>query len=949
MTLALELNEQIVFNGVVTGMSYGVLAVGLVLVYRSARVINFAHGEMGAFGAALLAILVINWDVPFFVALGAVLVVGAVLGAVVELLIVRRLFRAPRVILFVATLGAAQLIFLFQFLLPDLETFGRYPTPFRSTWEVGGVLVRSEHVLILVIVPAMTLALAVFLEHTRWGTAVRAAAANPDAARTSAINVRRMSTLVWILAGLLATVTAVLVAPLRGGSTVATVALGPSLLLRALAAALVARMTSMPVALLAGVVIGVAEALLFFEYPAQPGLIDAVLFVVVLLAVLVIARASRGEDRASSWSFAPRTRPIPARLRDHWVVRNTNRIAAALALIVALLLPVVFDTASRHFLYSRMLLFAIVALSLTVLTGWAGQLSLGQFAFVGLGAMTTVALVRNGVSFEAAALVATVVAVGTALVVGAPALRVRGLFLAVTTLAFAVMTASWLLRLDLFSGGDTIVSMRRPRWGDAFSLVPERTYYYVCLAVLVVMVTLAVRIRRGGLGRSMIAVRDNPEAAAAFTISPTRIKLIAFGVAGGMAGMAGALLAGLLQTFGTDAFGTFDSLRVVAIAVIGGLSSVAGAVIGAVWVIGLPALFDNAEEARLLTSGAGLLILLLYFPGGFVEVLYRARDAGYDLLARRLPERPVAKDVGAPVPVTVRTSSEPRPAPPDGVVLRTRQARVRFGGRTAVDGVSLEVRAGEIVGLIGTNGAGKTTLMNAVGGFVRAGGAVELLGRDVSGLSPARRARLGLGRTFQSPELFPDLSVRETVQVALEARTRATLPATLLALPKARRGEGRKRAEAEELIAFFGLGRYGDTMVSDLSTGTRRIVELACLVALESRVLCLDEPTAGVAQRETEAFAPLVRRIREELDASLLVIEHDMPFILGISDRVYCLEAGRIISEGSPHEVRHDPKVIASYLGTDERAIARSGAAAARPAARGSAAVSLRRRPGGCP
>jgi ABC-type branched-subunit amino acid transport system ATPase component len=249
----------------------------------------------------------------------------------------------------------------------------------------------------------------------------------------------------------------------------------------------------------------------------------------------------------------------------------------------------------------------------------------------------------------------------------------------------------------------------------------------------------------------------------------------------------------------------------------------------------------------------------------------------------------------------------------------------------AVDGVSLDVRAGEIVGLIGTNGAGKTTLMNAVGGFVSAGGAVELLGRDVAGLSPARRARRGLGRTFQSPELFPDLSVRETVQVALEARARATLPATLLALPKARRGERRERAEAEELIAFFGLGRYGDTIVSELSTGTRRIVEMACLVALESRVLCLDEPTAGVAQRETEAFAPLVRRIREELDASMLVIEHDMPFILGISDRVYCLEAGRIISEGSPREVRHDPKVIASYLGTDERAIARSGAAAPQP------------------
>lgn len=923
----IDFNQQVIFNGLVTGMSYGVLAVGLVLVYRSARVINFAQGEMGAFGAALLALLVINWNVPFLVALGAVLVVGAVLGAVLELVVVRRLFRAPRVILFVATIGAAQLIFLLQFLLPGLDRFGRYPTPFDWSHQVGNVLVRSEHLLILVIVPAMTLGLAFFLERTRWGTAVRASAANPDAARVSAISVKRMSTLVWTLAGLLATVTAVLIAPLRTSSAVATIALGPSLLLRALAAALIGRMTSMPVALVAGIVIGVVEALLFFNYPAQTGLIDAVLFVVVLLAVLVMARTSKGEDRTGSWSFAPPTRPVPDRLRDLWVVRNANRIAAGLALAFALLLPVFFDTASRHFLYSRMLLFAIVALSLTVLTGWSGQLSLGQFAFVGLGAMTTTALVSNGVPFELAVPIATVVTVIAALVVGAPALRVRGLFLAVTTLAFAVMTTQWLLRLDVMNGGNAVVTMRRPRWGDSFSLVPQRTYYYLCLAVLVVMIILALRIRRSGLGRSMLAVRDNPESAAAFTISPTRIKLTAFGVAGGMAGLSGALLAGLLQTFGTDAFPAQESLQVVAVAVIGGLSSVAGAVIGAVWVIGLPAFFDNAEEARLLTSGAGLLILLLYFPGGFVELIYRARDACYEMLARRLPDRPVRKDVEAPVPVTVRADRQAPLDLPDDVALRAQEVRVRFGGRNAVDGVSLAVGAGEVVGLIGTNGAGKSTFMNAVGGFVRAAGTIELLGHDVSGLSPAQRARRGLGRTFQSPELFPDLSVRETVQVALEARHRATLPATLLALPKARRAERAKRAQAEELIAFFGLGRYGDSMVSELSTGTRRIVELACLVALESRVLCLDEPTAGVAQRETEAFAPLILRIRKELDASLLVIEHDMPFIMGISDRVCCLEAGRIIAEGSPTEVRHDPLVIASYLGTDERAIARSGPA----------------------
>jgi ABC-type branched-subunit amino acid transport system ATPase component/ABC-type branched-subunit amino acid transport system permease subunit len=694
-------------------------------------------------------------------------------------------------------------------------------------------------------------------------------------------------------------------------------------MLRALAAALIARLVSMPVALAAGVVIGAAEAVVFFSYPAHSGLVDALLFVVILAVVLVLARGA-DTDRSGAWSFSPRTRPTPERLRELWVVRNLGRIAVAFAVVAGLALPVLIDVPSQQFLFSRMLLVAIIALSLTVLTGWSGQLSLGQFAFAGLGAMTTVALTREGAPFEAAVAGAVLVSIVAALAVGAPALRVHGLLLAVTTLAFAVMTTTWLLRRPLLTEGASVVTMHRPRWGDTFSLVPPRTYYYLCLAALVLAVVVAVRVRRSGLGRSMIAVRDNPDGAAAFTVSPVRIKLMAFGLAGALAGWAGALMAGLFQTFGTDPFAPAESLRAVAIAVIGGLSSVSGAVLGSVFVLGLPALFGDVAEIRLLTSGAGLLILLLYFPGGLMELLYRARDAAFAVLAQRLPDRPVTRAPDAPIPATVgagrRTPEPDGPAP-----LRTDDLWVRFGGRAAVAGVSLEVRPGEVVGLIGTNGAGKTTLMNAVGGFVPATGRVELHGRDVTGWSAPRRARLGLGRTFQTATLFPDLTVRETVQVALEARHRATLPATLLGLPAARRGERAKRSVAEDLVAFFGLGRYADAAISELSTGTRRIVELACLMGLESTVVCLDEPTAGVAQRETEAFGPLVLRIRRELGASLLVIEHDMPFIMGISDRVYCMEAGRIIAQGSPGEVRRDPAVIASYLGTDERAIARSG------------------------
>jgi ABC-type branched-subunit amino acid transport system ATPase component len=249
---------------------------------------------------------------------------------------------------------------------------------------------------------------------------------------------------------------------------------------------------------------------------------------------------------------------------------------------------------------------------------------------------------------------------------------------------------------------------------------------------------------------------------------------------------------------------------------------------------------------------------------------------------------------------------------------------VSLGGRTIVSDVSLEVRPGEIVGLIGTNGAGKTTIVNAVSGLVPSTGVIELFGRDVSSLAAHQRARLGQGRAFQNARLFSSLTVRETVMVALESRRRSLLVPSMLALPPSPQREARNRREADEIIGYLGLGRYADALMSELSTGTRRIVELGALIALDSKLLLLDEPTAGVAQRETEAFAPLIRTIKDELGAAILIIEHDMPMVMSISDRIYCLEAGQVIAEGDPASVRANPVVIASYLGTDERAIQRS-------------------------
>ena len=364
-----------------------------------------------------------------------------------------------------------------------------------------------------------------------------------------------------------------------------------------------------------------------------------------------------------------------------------------------------------------------------------------------------------------------------------------------------------------------------------------------------------------------------------------------------------------------------DSLRLVSMVVIGGLGTLMGPVIGAMWVVGLPAFWPDNDLVPLFTSSIGLLILLLYFPGGLIQITYAARDAVLRIAESQLGEESTER-VTTPPAVAIGSRGESPAA--TGPALAVTDVSVTFGGLRAVDRVTVVAHPGEVVGLIGTNGAGKSTLMNAVGGFAPSEGTTQILGRDASHMTSANRARLGLGRTFQAARLFPDLTVRETVQVALEARERTGLLSTALYLPSATRAERAKRSDADDLIGFLGLGRYADAFVADLSTGTRRIVELAGLLALDARVLCLDEPTAGIAQRETEAFGPLLKQIQQELGATMVVIEHDMPMIMALSDRVYCLEAGQVIAEGTPDEVRNDPMVVASYLGTDQRAIDRS-------------------------
>ena len=261
-------------------------------------------------------------------------------------------------------------------------------------------------------------------------------------------------------------------------------------------------------------------------------------------------------------------------------------------------------------------------------------------------------------------------------------------------------------------------------------------------------------------------------------------------------------------------------------------------------------------------------------------------------------------------------------------ILEVQSLTVSFGGVVAVDDVSFSVDEGDVVGLIGPNGAGKTTLFEAIAGFTPCGGSVHLAGEDISGLPPHQRSRRGLVRSFQDAALFAGLTVRQCALVAQQHAVPVRSWAALLRTPRERRDEAERGRRADELLAAFGLERYADALVAELSTGTRRVCELVCALTLEPRVLLLDEPSAGLAQREVEQLPTLLARVRDITGATVLLVEHDLPLVLGMSDRILALESGHVIADGPPDQVRHDPEVQRSYLGGDPTAIQRSGVAA---------------------
>lgn len=600
-----------------------------------------------------------------------------------------------------------------------------------------------------------------------------------------------------------------------------------------------------------------------------------------------------------------------------------------LALVLAALLPVTLGSVllsdKNALLGSAACAFAIAAISLNILMGYAGQISLGQFAFVGVGAFTT-GIVTSVDQLRLpwiVGLIAAAVAGGLiAFLVGLPALRLRGLYLAVVTVSVAYVGWQSLFRIEAIGGGSAGKLTPRPYVGDT-AIASDAGFLSVAAVLLVLVWQLDVNLTRSRLGRAFQAVKADEAVAASFGVDVARYKLLAFTLSGAIAGVAGTIFG---TAYGTVTASTFDyarSLLLVVIVVIGGLGSRWGVVTAAIFATLLPdllvAIFGSGIRGLDLVLNAALLMYTLAMhPGGFAGAVEEAREkrarrrGGEPPLPPTRPSLPaLTRPVGMPALPKVRTGVP---------VLQATGVSVRFGGLQAVDDADLRVDRGTIVGLMGPNGAGKTTLFNAVTGALTPDtGRVELLGVDVSALPTHARTALGMSRTFQLIGLAKGQSVYENLLIAQHLAAPYGVLSALTMLGPARWYEQDVRARADEVLEGLGFQRYRDTQVGRLSHGQQRIVEIGCALATSPELVMLDEPSAGMSPAAAEDLAATLLDVRDRLQRTVLLIEHNVPLVLGVADELYVMNAGKVIADGEPIEVVQRPEVVTAYLGTAPR------------------------------
>ena len=566
--------------------------------------------------------------------------------------------------------------------------------------------------------------------------------------------------------------------------------------------------------------------------------------------------------------------------------------------------------------------FAIGALSLNLLLGYAGQISLGQFAFVGVGAFATGIVTGPRdlrMPWLAGVVVAAAAGAAIAFLVGLPALRLRGLYLAVMTISVAYVGWQSLFVVDAIGGGSAGKVIPRPYVGTS-SISANCDFLAIAAVLLVIVWQLDINLTRSRFGRAFQVLRADETVAASFGVDVGRYKLLAFSLSGAVAGVAGAIYGTAYGTVSADSFKYGQSLLLVVMVVIGGLGSRAGVVAAAFFAQLLPDLLVHffGEGVRGYDQVINALLLMYTIsrhPHGLAGGVAEARERRRRRRGGEAPLPPTRPNL----PSLGRASGQPAPrrARPGIPVLDVRGISVRFGGLQAVDGASLRVERGTIVGLMGPNGAGKTTLFNAVTGSLRPdAGTVRLLGEDISALPAHARAARGISRTFQLIGLAKSQSVLENLLMAQHLATPYGLGSALTRIGPSRWYEREVRERAAATLEGLGFQRYADTPVARLSHGQQRIVEIGCALVSSPELVLLDEPSAGMSPAAAEDLAETLRDVRDKLGRTVLLIEHNVPLVLAVADELYVMDAGRVIADGEPLEVVGRPDVVSAYLGT---------------------------------
>ena len=870
--------------GLVTGSVYGLAAVGLVLTYKTSGIFNFAYGAIAAVSSFVFYTLYVTHGVPWPIAAAiCVLVLGPLMGVLLELL-ARAVARAPLERTVAATIGlllfvAAALTLIYG------DTEVRYVPVFLSDGQftVGGTVVQWSQAITFGFAVCATAALSLGFRSTRQGRAMRAAVDDPDlldVSGTSPVATRRLA---WCIGTAFAAAAGVLFAPLLRLDAI-NLAL---LVINAFGAAAIGRFTSLPMTFAGGLGIGVLASLSqkWFTSGLLLGAPTALPFLALFVVVLLLPRRARIDPaRGATRSRSERMPPIG--------------LQATMCVALLAFLAIVPEFAGIHLTdWTVALALTIVFLSLGLLVRTSGQVSLCHVSFIAIGAAAFSHLqVSAGLPWGVALIVAGLIVVPIGAVLAIPAIRLGGLYLALATFGFGVVLQVLFYSESYMFGVTGTVRVPRPA-----GFTDDQSFYWLVLAIAGAFSLLVIALTRGRLGRLLRGLAGSPTTLSTNGVTVSVTQVLVFCLSVFMAAVGGALAASSTTVVSGGTYQPFLSLTYFAVIVIVFGAAPLYAVLAAALVVLVPSYVNGTNVSTWLQLAFGAGAMLAAVASGRVAIPARVSEALGAVFTRRGKRHTEIVDAE-------------RAAPPHGAVLDVDALSVRYGGIVAVEELTLDARPGSITGLIGPNGAGKTTTFNACSGLIRpSSGVVRLAGRNITRLGPPKRARLGLGRTFQQMQLFDSLTVRENVTIGREGSMAGANPWRHVV---GRFGDRRRvGAATDEALALCQLESLADRPVASLSTGQRRLVELARCLAGPYQILLLDEPSAGLDRAESDRFGQIVQRVVSERGVGVLLVEHDMPLVLDICDTIYVLDFGRYIFQGSPAETTASAVVQAAYLG----------------------------------